>query len=323
MAIHGGVGTFSGKRYRFEAYPLANQAAFVLLFSMEAELRYRGLTVSADGIEFINRLVEENPEDSRRLLSKKLCEIWDWRQANGYLRDTICRVFLLQLERAGHIKLPPKKCTPPNNFAIRRECPVVKIEENLVVGRLADIQPLEFRQVRFTPMEKVFNSLISQYHYLGYCHCVGEQLKYMIYHGDRPIACMSWSSAARHIGSRDTFIGWNKPIRERNLHLMAYNSRFLILPWVKVPHLASHILGKMAQILQNDWEVQYKHPIYYLETFVDKERFKGTCYYAANWKYLGDTTGRGKNDQTMKPNRSIKAVLGYPLTKRFREYLCR
>jgi hypothetical protein len=143
----------------------------------------------------------------------------------------------------------------------------------------------------------------------------------MVYVKDRPIACFSWSSAPRHIGARDRYIGWTKQNRDKNLALMAYNSRFLILPWVQVDHLASHLLGIMARNISKDWKAIYNHPIFFLETLVDTQRFAGTCYKAANWQYLGDTTGRGKNDHTKKPNRSIKAVMGYPLSKNFRSYM--
>jgi hypothetical protein len=294
----------------------------MLLFFMDLGIKYRGRIATVEDVEFINNLISSNPNANRRQLSIKLCEAWNWVQPNGFLRDMVCRGFLLQLERAGYVNLPAPKCSSNNHHTGKKKPPVIEVEQSPIVGKLSDIQPLEFRQVRFTVLEKVFNSLISQHHYLGYCHPVGEHLKYIVFHGDIPIACMSWSSAPRHIGSRDRFIGWNKQMREKNLYLMAYNSRFLILPWIKIPHLASHILGRMARILPIDWKQAYNHPTYYLETFVDKERFKGTCYYAANWKYLGDTTGRGKNDHTYKPNRSIKAVLGYPLTEKFREYLC-
>jgi hypothetical protein len=162
---------------------------------------------------------------------------------------------------------------------------------------------------------------MEQFHYLGYCHPVGEQLKFIVYLKQRPIACLAWSSAPRHIGCRDRFIGWSATVRRQHIHLMAYNSRFLILPWVRVRFLASHLLGRMAKVLSTHWQAVYNHPIYYLETFIDKERFSGTCYKAANWVYLGDTTGRGKNDQTHIPNRSIKAVWGYPLSRHFRRLL--
>jgi len=137
----------------------------------------------------------------------------------------------------------------------------------------------------------------------------------------RPVACLVWSSAPRHLASRDRFIGWSGEARRRNIRFLAYNSRFLILPWVAVPHLASHLLGRMACRLSKDWECVYGHPLYFLETFVDPERFRGICYRAANWVVLGRTTGRGKDDQTHRPNRSIKEVLGYPLSPRFRQLL--
>lgn len=285
------------------------------------EIKYQGRVATSEDVAFINKLIAQNPDDSRCALSKKLCKAWGWVQPNGALRDMVCRGFILQLHRAGYIKLPPRRCTPNNPFLNRKKPVKIKIDETPVSTSLSRLQPLEFRQVRRTPSEKLFNSLIEQYHYLGYCHPVGEHLKYIVFAQQRPIACLSWSSAPRHIGCRDRFIGWSKDVRQKNLSLIAYNSRFLLLPWVRISHLASHILGRMAKILSSEWETIYNHPIYFLETFVDKERFRGTCYRAANWILIGKTTGRGKNDQTNKPNRSIKGVWGYPLSKNFRDQL--
>ena len=167
----------------------------------------------------------------------------------------------------------------------------------------------------------LFNSLLHQYHPLGCLQPVGEHLKYSVYARGRLIACLAWSSAPRHLGARDRFIGWTAEARRRNLRFLAYNPRFLIVPWILVTHLASHILGQMARRIAGDWERTYGHPIYFLETFVDPERHRGTCYRAANWVLMGRTTGRGKNCPHKRPNRSIKEVLGYPLTPRFRELL--
>lgn len=150
---------------------------------------------------------------------------------------------------------------------------------------------------------------------------MGEQLKYLIQARGQAIACLAWSSAPRHLGSRDRFIGWDQQARKRNIHLIGYNTRFLILPWVRVPHLASHILGQMARRVPCDWQQVYAHPIHLLETFVDPERFGGTCYRAANWIVVGKTTGRGKNSNRDQPNRSIKQVLAWPLHRRFRQFL--
>lgn len=290
---------------------------------MDLEIKYQGRIATSEDIEFIKGVIAENPGDSRRLLSKKLCEAWNWVQPNGALRDMVCRGFLLHLHRAGYISLPPRRVKPNNPLANRKRPPKVDVDQTPICTKLSKIQPLEIRQVRRTSYEKLFNSLIDRHHYLGYCHPVGEHLKYVVFTEGRPIACFSWSSAPRHIACRDKFIGWSADIRKKNLHLIAYNSRFLILSWVQVRHLASHLLSRLAKVVSADWERVYSHRLYFLETFVDTERFKGTCYKAANWIYLGNTTGRGKNDQTNRVNRSIKAVWGYPLSMDFRGVLQR
>jgi hypothetical protein len=289
---------------------------------MEALLTHRGKRITQEDVVFIRGLMAQNPGASRWSLSRKLCQVWNWRQTNGALRDMICRGLMLALQRAGYIELPAKKRNPLNPLLYREKPATVFIDPDPIEGSLSSILPLEICQVRRTSLEKLCNSLIEQYHYLGYCQPVGEHLKYLVFAGQRPVACMIYSSAPRHIGCRDRFIGWEVRVRRQNLHLMAYQSRFLILPWVKVPHLASHLLGRMAKGLSTDWQRLYQHPVYFQETFVDPERFKGTCYKAANWLYLGKTTGRGKNDHTYKPNRSIKAVWGYPLSRDFRVRLC-
>jgi len=288
---------------------------------MSLKFKYRGRIVTDEDVAFIKRLSENNPGDSRWALSKKLCQAWNWVQSNGAPKDMVCRGLMLALDRAGHIQLPPVRQHSLNPLAHRKKPALVKIDQTPIDGKLSLIKPLRFCQVRRTSEEKRFNALIERYHYLGYCHPVGEQLKYIVYAGEKPVACFAWSSAARHIGCRDRFIGWSPQERERHIHLIAYNSRFLILPWVRVKLLSSHLLGQMAKILAADWQAIYSHRLYYLETFVDKQRFDGTCYKAANWIYLGDTTGRGKNDQTHRANRSIKAVFGYPLSKHFRRRL--
>jgi hypothetical protein len=146
-------------------------------------------------------------------------------------------------------------------------------------------------------------------------------MKYLITAAGRPLGCMVWSSAPRHLGPRDRHLGWSAEARRRNIRFIAYQTRFLILPWVRVPHLASHVLGKMARQLAADWQRAYGHPVHYTETFVDTERNRGTCYRAANWLELGTTTGRGKADQTNRPNRSLKRIFGYPLTPDYRQRL--
>jgi len=229
---------------------------------------------------------------------------------------------LLMLERAGEIDLPPVRRIIRGQSRNARPRPeAVLIDTTPIQLRFTELGPVQLEQVRRTADEELFNSLMEHHHYLGYEQPVGEHLKYLVWAQGRPVACLAWSSAPRHLGARDRFIGWNKEARQRNIHLIAYNTRFLILPWVKVPHLASHILGRMAAMLSADWQRMYAHPIHLVETFVDPSRFQGTCYRAANWMVVGSTTGRGKDDQTHRPNRPVKQVLALPLTRQFRRLL--
>ena len=289
---------------------------------MEETWRYRGQEIDRDQIAFLQEFIRTHATSSRWKLSRQLCEALGWKQANGALRDMVCRGLLLMLERAGQIELPPVRRQIRGQCRTGRPRPeAVLIDDTPMVLPLKALGPVEILPVRRTADEPLFNSLMEHYHYLGYEQPVGEHLKYLAWAQGRPIACLAWSSAPRHLGSRDRYIGWDAAARRRNIRFIAYNTRFLILPWVRVPHLASHILGKVTRTLSDDWERMYDHPVYFAETFIDPGRFRGACYRAANWQLLGFTTGRGKNDHTNKPNRPIKEILGLPLTRRFREYL--
>ena len=283
-------------------------------------MKYRGRVVTPADVRFIREVIAANPGASRRALSRKLCEAWGWVQPNGELRDMVCRGMMLALHRAGHIALPAAKWKFRGTYSRERPAAVLVDSSPLRCG-FGELEPPRFRQVRRTGEEPLFNHLIAAHHYLGYTRPVGEHLKYLVYAGSRPVACFAWSSAPRHLKPRDRYIGWPREARRENIRYIAYNPRFLILPWVEVRLLASHLLGRMVRMLPGEWERVYGHPVYFAETFVDSERFKGTCYRAANWVYLGRTTGRGKDDQTGRPNRSLKDVLGYPLDRRFRELL--
>ncbi|MBV8833221.1 MAG: DUF4338 domain-containing protein [Acidobacteriaceae bacterium] len=288
---------------------------------MSASYKYRGRVITPEDIAFIRGLLAENPAASRRRLSEKLCEAWQWKQANGVLRTMVCRGLLLMLHRVCEIELPPIRFKTLNPF-LRRESPqAMLIDTSPITSPLSELKPINLQQVRRTADERLFNSLMEHHHYLSYEQPVGEHLKYLVWAKGRPIACLAWSSAPRHLGSRDRYIGWSAEARRRNIRFIAYNTRFLILPWVRVPHLASHILGRMAAVVSGDWQRLYSHPVYFAETFIDPGRFRGTCYRAANWVLMGHTTGRGKDDQTNKPNRPIKEVLGLPLDPRFRQLL--
>ena len=288
---------------------------------MPVPYTYRGRVITQQDIGFLRQFIAEHAGLSRRRLSAKVCEAWDWRQANGALRDMVCRGLLLTLHRAGEIELPAVRFVARNPLAERERPSPVLIDTTPVDATLTQLRPLEVVQVRRTGDEPLFNSLIEHHHYLGYEQPVGEHLKYLVWSNGRPIACLAWSSAPRHLGSRDRFIGWSQQARKRNIRFIAYNTRFLILPWIRVPHLASHILSRVTTMLPHDWERLYGHPVWFVETFIDPDRFRGTCYRAANWISMGRTTGRGKDDLTHRQNRSIKEVLGLPLTRKFRELL--
>jgi hypothetical protein len=290
---------------------------------MDKPLSYRHRVISAEDLVFIRALIAAHPGSSRRDLSKRLCQAWNWVQSNGAPRDMVCRGLMLMLHRAGLIELPAVRQVPRNPLASRRQATRVSVDETPMTSSFSALGAIELRQVRRSADEALFNSLLEQHHYLGYTQPVGEHLKYLAYAQGRPIACLAWCSAPRHLGSRDRYIGWSTQARRANIGLIAYNTRFLIVPWVRVAHLASHLLGRLARVLSVDWQRLYGHPIYFLETFIDPQRFRGTCYRAANWTVLGTTTGRGKDDMTHRANRPIKQVLGFALVKDFRERLSR
>lgn len=288
---------------------------------MGVEVRYRGRVYTEREIEEVGEIIARNPGASRYFLSKEVCRFWNWTQPNGTLKHMVCRGLMLELERQGLIVLPDRKRELPWLSRKRLDPSKPELDDSLVAGPLSRLS-LDLRMVRRTPQEGLYQGLVHHYHYLGYTRPVGEHLEYVVFWQGRPLACLGWCSAPRHIGVRDRYLGWGREDRLANLHKIAVNTRFLILPFVHVPHLASHLLGRMARRISGDWERVYEHPVVWLETFVDPEKgFKGICYQAANWKYLGLTTGRGKNDTTHQPTRSFKSVFGYPLVKDFRKAL--
>jgi hypothetical protein len=292
-----------------------------MVVRMNALLSYRGRTVTDEDLAFLQQLLADQPTLSRRALSQQVCQAWNWRQPNGVLKDAVCRGLLLRLHREGHLQLPAPRRPHTNRAGWHRRAPAVPIDCTPLTASLADLLPLSFCLVRRTAEEPLFKALLHEHHELGYTQPVGEHLKYLVFSGPRVVAALAWSSAAHGLICRDRFLGWSLEAKRRNRHLLAYNSRFLIPPWIRVPHLASHVLGRIARRLSQDWEDRYHHPIYFLETFVDPARHRGSCYRAANWIVLGETSGRGHRCPTFQPNRPVKLVLGYPLVKSFRELL--
>jgi len=285
-------------------------------------LSFRGRPISHADVLAVRELIARHPGLSRRQLSVQVCQAWNWIQPNGLLRDMVCRGLLLVLHRAGHIQLPAKRCSPPNNaITHRRVAPVELYDRTPRQLSLASLGPLEIRLVRRSQGEELFAHLLSRYHYLGYSRPVGEHLKYLVLAGPAPVACLGWSSAPLQLELRDQFVGAPKQAYRHNLHLIAYNTRYLVMPWLKVPHLASHLLGRVARQLSADWQALYHHPICLLESFVDIERFQGTCYRAANWTCVGRSVGRGTKSKPGQPACSIKELWVYPLSRPWRQQL--
>jgi len=284
----------------------------------------QGRKITPAGINLIKKLLADHPSWNRTKLSRELCKKWQWLQPDGQqLKDMACRTLLLKLERAGHIELPPRQALSVNGFRKCSSTLVPHSTEDICCG-LKTLLPLKIVQV--TPKSDdypLFTCLLSHYHYLGHRTTVGENMKYLVCDcNNRPLACLLFGSAAWKTAPRDSFIGWDRHIREANLSYLTNNMRFLILPWVKVPHLASHILSLISRRICNDWIRKYNHPVHLLETFVDRTRFQGTCYKAANWILTGQTQGRSHNDRDRTIQVPPKDIYVYPLIKNFRKRLC-
>ena len=244
-------------------------------------------------------------------------------QRTGQLKDMAARTLLLKLEQRGWLVLPPRRWASPNRMLHKR---VVRLAHRTeaVHEPLAQLRPLRIAEVSREPASlAVFESLLHQYHYLSYTSPVGENLKYLVRDGPgRELACLLFGAAAWTCRPRDTFIGWTAAQRQAHLGQVANNSRFLILPWVKVPHLASHLLGRVARRLAEDWQGRYGHRVVLVETFVERGRFRGVCYGAANWRNVGPTQGRTRQDRYQTMQVPVKEVWVYPLRADFRQALC-
>lgn len=284
----------------------------------------QGRTITPADIHLITHLLSEHPSWNRTTLSRELCRTWQWVRADGQqLKDMACRTLLLKLERAGYIGLPPRQGPSPNGFRKSSSLALPHRTEDICCP-LRNLVPLRIAPVEPTSDDhRLFTALLSQYHYLGHRTTVGENMGYLVRdRHNRPLACLLFGSAAWKTSSRDRFIGWDQRSRETKLSYLTNNTRFLILPWVTVPHVASHILSKVSRRIYGDWIKKYSHPVYVLETFVDTARFHGTCYQAANWILTGQTKGRTRNDRDHTIQVSPKVIYVYPLVKDFRRRLC-
>ena len=282
---------------------------------MDRPLVIQGREIRPADLGLIRDWLQAHPGSNRTRLSRELCEAWNWRNDVGRLKDMAARSLLLKLEARGHIQLPPRRTASVNGLRNRRPL-CIEHDPEPIEGPLRRFQPVGIQLISHGDgaQAQLFKFLLQRYHYLGLRNCVGENLKYLARDRyGRVLACLLFGSAAWKAAARDQWIGWNPEQRVGRLRLVTNNTRFLILPSVHVPHLASHLLGGVAARLSADWQDKYGHPIYLLESFVEEPRFTGASYRAAGWLRVGRTTGRTRNDDGRKPRTARKALYLKPL----------
>jgi len=281
-----------------------------------------GRQFSFEDIQSIQKIIDRQPNITRAALSRDVCDLFNWIRPDGRRKDMSCRVALIKLDQQDLIKLPK----PTKKIVRKTKSQNAPISDPRVIQKpVEQIRDLKLLPVNASSpkLSKLWNELIDHYHYLGYKPLVGAQLRYLIHSADSWLGAISFSAAAWKIEQRDNYIGWSSQMRKANLMFVVCNSRFLILPWVKSKNLASKVLSLSAKRIARDWLENYGFQPVLLETFVDKERFLGTCYKAANWHYVGQTKGRGKLDRFHKCSVPIKDIYLFPLRKNFRSFLCR
>ena len=269
-------------------------------------------------ISWIQDQVDKNPGLSRAALSRQFCQHVGWRKPDGGLKDMSCRVAMLRMDRQGVIRLPPPQRAPVSASSNKR---TPQGEPGNAIHIKAGQAELSFEPVS-KKTAPLYNELIDRYHYLGHRRMGGAQMRFFVFDRDQPVALLGFSAAAWKIAPRDVFIGWTDEQRRSRLHQVVDNSRFLLLPWVQSRNLASRILSLAARRLPHYWQKRYNYKPLLLETFVEKQRFAGTCYKAANWVLVGETLGRGKWDTRHQNGAPVKTIWLYPLDRRFREELC-
>lgn len=281
--------------------------------------RYRGRDLCAVDIALVRATIAAHYAGGRSFIAQVLCEHWAWRQPNGAYKGFAARDLLLRLEEAGHVTLPPRKAVK-NNRAEPRFDPIPGYVESPLSGRVGDHAPPRIVEVSGTE-RMLWDHLVHHYHYLGRPRLVGEHLKQLVFMEGQVVGCLGWASAAWKSAPRERWIGWSLAQKRARLPLVTNNVRFLLLPWVRVAHLASKVLALSARCLSAAWQARYGHPVVLAETFVDITRFQGTCYRAANWQYLGTTRGHAKRGNAYHRHGGVKALYVYPLDQHFRETL--
>jgi len=293
------------------------------------KLLVQGRTITAQDLQWIRDLIAGHPDWGRSRLSVHIAQQWNWRNDVGRLKDMAARTMVLKLERRSLIKLPARQREGTSNHKSRRvqadQSELDLLGQGLADRSLGDLLPLQVVLVECASRRRLFGRLLQQHHYLGYYRPVGENLPYLVEaRCGELLGCALFGAAAWRCTPRDRCIGWNDEQREQGLALVANNMRLLLLPSVRVRHLASQVLSLLLKRVSADWQRKYGHPIFLLETFVDPEHFSGTSYRAANWVYVGQTQGRGRQGPGPRiRSASIKDVYVLPLHGCFREQLCR
>lgn len=285
-------------------------------------LRYCGRSFIPSELDAIESLIRDNPQAHRAALSRMVCELVDWRRPNGLLKDMSCRVAMLRMHDDGLIRLPPPLTSNGNGRRRPARTPAGEPDLFPVEVPAGKLEDLHLEPVTDSKASRLWNEYIDRYHYLGYQPLPGAQIRYFARAQDRILAAFGFGAAAWKTAPRDEFIGWSAPQREQRLHLLVNNARFLILPWVRSHNLASKLLAMATRQIVEDWHGRYGYRPVLLETFVETPRFRGICYKAANWIYLGETKGRGKLDVKKEAKLPRKAIWVLPLVKHFRRELC-
>jgi hypothetical protein len=317
-----------GEKLPRPIFQLDSVCVFALVWAifrndMDFPISVQGRSLEAGDLSWLRALIYEHPDWNRSELSRQIARHWQWTNDAGQLKDIAARTMLRKLEQRQLITLPPRQRSPPHSRNSSRRIKPVSHPSDPITSALVDLQPVQLKCIEDKPSRELFAHLLHTHHYLSYSRPVGENLAFLIFdRTERPLGCLLFGAAAWKVAPRDEFIGWDTCARTRNLPLVANNMRFLILPWVRVPHLASHVLGLAARNLSALWQLKYGHPICLLETFVERERFRGTAYRAANWIKVGATKGRSRNDRQHNLQVPVKDIYCYPLHRQFHRLLC-
>jgi hypothetical protein len=282
----------------------------------------QGRAISPEDVATIRALITQHPQAHRRRLSQLLCEAWEWRNPRGQYKDMAARSLMRKLHEEGEIRLPPPR-RPATNAQRGRQPLAVPSPGSPLDCWLRELRPIQLELISPKgPHRDLLFGYLAHYHYLGWRGPTGQNVAYLVWSArGQALGALVFDAAAWKLAARDQFIGWEAATREKHLAKVVNNSRFLILPWVKVPHLASHLLALATGRLRQDWEQKYGQAIELVETFVEQDRFAGTCYRAANWIHLGATRGRSRNDRDQTLHVPIKDVYVYPLSRSFRQRL--